>query len=75
MRFFLIGYVAKSGATELSSIRGEVVNDGDSLRSYSEIRESCLDFANRDSPVVFDYIQINFITQVDECDYNSFMEK
>ena len=75
MRFFLIGYVAKSGATEFSSIRGEVVSDGESLRSYSEIRESCLDFANGNSSVVFDYIQINFITQVDECDYNSFMER
>ncbi len=74
MRYFLIGYTAKRGGSEFSSTRGEVVKDGECLRPYSEIRDDCLDFVNRNTVENFPFLQINFITQVEECDYNSFME-
>ncbi len=73
MKCFLIGYTANDGASEFSSIHGRKVKDNDVLAPLSEIRSECLKWANRDGGN-FNYLQINFITQLDESDYDSFME-
>lgn len=71
MKCFVIGYTAKNDSVEFSSCYGLKL-DGESLPSFDVIRSKCLDWANRDG-ASFSYMQINFITQMDESDYNSFM--
>lgn len=72
MKCFVIGYTAKSGTSEFSSCHGFKLQDTP-LKPMSEIRKSCLRWANAEGGN-YKYIQINFITQLDEEDYDSFME-
>lgn len=72
MKCFAIGYTAKGGVSEFSACYGLKLRDKP-LPSMGEIRESCLRWANAEGGN-YNYIQINFITQLDEEDYDSFME-
>jgi hypothetical protein len=73
MRFLLVGYTAKDGAKEFTSVRGYKLNLDNPIPSHSVIRNDCLSWANSDGES-FSYMQINFMQFVGEEDYNSFME-
>lgn len=72
MRFLVIGYVAKEGGREFSSVKGYKLTLDDPVPSYHEIRRSCLEWANSDGDN-FAYFSITFMQFMSEIDYNSFM--
>ena len=70
-RFLVVGYTAKLGSKEFSSIKGYILDDGEPIPSHSKIRADSLLWASRDGDG-FSYFHINFMTFMDEKDYNSF---
>ena len=72
MKYVVIGYTAKDGVKEFSSLRGYVLG-ANPLPSFGVIRKACLDFAN-ESGGNFKYIQVNFIQYLDKDDYFSLVD-
>ena len=73
MRYLIVGYTAKGGNAEFSSVRGYELKGSTPIPSYEEIRNGCLERANKGG-YNFNFFSINFMQFVDEVDYNSFME-
>lgn len=72
-RYIAIGFTAKDGGREFTSIKGYTLKNGEPIPSYVDIRKNCLEWANRDGDS-FTYCQVNFMQFFDEHDYNSFMD-
>lgn len=73
-RFLLIGYIAKDGRKELSSLHGWKLTGEQPIPSFSMMRASCLEWANQDGGT-FDYFSIQWMKFVEnEADYNSLLE-
>lgn len=72
MRCFVIGYTAKGRAKEFTSVKGYQLPIDERLPSYKWIKNDCLAWANAEGGN-FNYLQINFITEMAKGDYESFM--
>lgn len=70
-RYLVVGYTAKDGIKEFSSVQGYVIGCDSTCPSHAKIRSDCLEFANRDGHS-FAYLQVNFMTFMSEADYNAF---
>ncbi|MGL4752827.1 MAG: hypothetical protein ACRCXB_10530 [Aeromonadaceae bacterium] len=69
-RYLVIGFTAKGGPSEFTSIKGYVLDDGDACPSYESIRKDSLMHANSDGGN-FSFFQMNFMNFMSEADYKS----
>ena len=67
-RYLVVGYTAKDGGMEFTSVQGYVLACDEACPCHCKIRSDCLSFANRDGHS-FLFLQINFMS---EADYNAF---
>lgn len=70
-RYLVVGYTAKDGVKEFSSVQGYVIGCDSVCPSHDRIRSDCLAFANKDGHS-FAYLQVNFMTFMSEGDYNAY---
>ena len=70
-RYLVVGYTAKDGGMEFTSVQGYVLACDEACPCHWKIRSDCLSFANRDGHS-FLFLQINFMAFMSEADYNAF---
>lgn len=70
IRYLVIGFTAKGGPSEFTSIYGYILDDGEPCPAHVKIRKDCLSHANSDG-ANFTYFQINFMNFMTEGDYKS----
>ena len=70
-RYLVVGYTAKDGVKEFSSVQGHVIGCDSTCPGYEKLRSDCPEFANRGGNS-FAYLQINFMTFMCEEDYNAY---
>ena len=69
-RYLVIGFTAKCGPSEFTSIHGYVLDDGEPCPAHVKIRKDCLGHANSGGGN-FTCFQINFMNFMCEEDYKS----
>lgn len=72
MKCLVIGFTAKDGNSEFTSIKGYKLKDHELVPPHTKVRADCLLWANNEGGN-FSYLQINFMNVFNEKDYNSFM--
>ena len=73
-RYLIVGYTAKNGNKEFTSVKGYKCDSGEPIPSYAKIRTDCLHWANVNGGN-FKFFKMEFMQFVGEDDFNSFFDK